>query len=821
MGVVGSQDAQGLGQGLLVQWDSLLEPARSLVSESEVAPRDKGVGVVGPQDAFAVGQVLFVQVDGLFEFARGQVGESEVAPRDESVGVVGPQNTQDLGQVPLVQVDGLFEFARRLIGAGEVVARGQGARVVGSQGLGEEVHGVGQGQGGLWVPEFRRVLQGVGEGGCGAGVGEQALRVVLPGRLAQLLHQIEGLATTTGTVRNRDGGDVHRLQEPGDLLLDPPPALGLVLPRLPDHAALKPVDHHPGAVLREPADRGVNELAQRPTGVTGSPVQCLQPASRDARGREHGENPELNAGDRPPVGAPLLDPLERALEGQPQGDAHDLGILIPRLTLDAGLQRGPLEHVEVGRQSVPVAPRCRRGLRDRDRKIAQGPGDGIRRLDVRRLAVGLVGAVEQNADRLLALEDPDGDVRPAVVLPVRPPRRRHQNPHTLPAGNETGQVIGVLDVVEDDQTIRLLRRGQRGQAALRDHLAGGTVLGPHAELQPQLGNPGEDRLARTRGHPGHQLPVLLLAAGRHGGGQLRLPTAAHAREHGTRRSPGDDRLEQPRLLPPFDEPDRLHGTTAQPNARGASQHGSGYSVFEPVETTVEMSGLLLLPDLDHLELAPNRIDTVEQLPEGPDPEVRRSRRQAHELPSDGPHERVEEGLGLRLHLPMVFLNPPADDIPETVGIPHGGHDDGVVPHQFTQENLDLGHRAPQQVGVDAPLLALAPNTRDLGLQARGDPLAERVDRPPSPFESGDVAPARARLPDHRSHTAGRRIHDRIRGLQQEHGQTDTEPSQGERTDHTGSLQDRPVGERGTAAPRRSAPARPVQASAPGRRTRPE
>ena len=402
----------------------------------------------------------------------------------------------------------------------------------------------------------------MGEGIRGAGVEEQGLGVVLSGRRAQLLHQIEGLATAAGIVPNRDGGDVHRPQEPGGLLLDPPPALGLGPPFLPDHAALKPVDHHLGAVLREPADRGFDEFAQRPTGVIGRPIPIpSQPARGDARGREHGENPELGAGDRLPVGALLLDPLERALKRQPQGDAHGLGVLIPLPAPNALLQCGPLEHVEVGRQSVPVTPRRRRGLHDRDRKIAQGPGNGVR-----RPAVGLVGMVEQNADRLLPLEDPDGHVHPAGARPVRQPRRRHQDPHPLPAGNEPDQVIGVLDVVEHDQAIRPLRRGQRGQAAPRDHLTGGAVLNPHAELQPQLDEPGEDRLARTRGNPGHQRPVLLLAAGRHGGGQLRLPAAAHAREHRAPRRPGEDHPEQPNLLPPLDEPGHLHGTTAQPNA---------------------------------------------------------------------------------------------------------------------------------------------------------------------------------------------------------------------------------------------------------------
>ena len=190
-----------------------------------------------------------------------------------------------------------------------------------------------------------------------------------------------------------------------------------------------------------------------------------------------------------------------------------------------------------------------------------------------------------------------------------------------------------------------------------------------------------------------------------------------------------------------------------------------------------MSGLLLLPGLDFPNPVQNRIDTVEQLPESADLEVLRPRRQEHELTGDGPHERVEEGLGRLLHIPATPLNPPADNIPEAVGVPHGGHNNVVILHQISQEDLDLGHRAPQQVGVDAPLLAPAPSDRDLALQARGDLPAKGVDRliTPPP-ESGDVAPARTHILDHRRHATGRRSRNHVRDPQQKFGQTKTEPS---------------------------------------------
>ena len=104
------------------------------------------------------------------------------------------------------------------------------------------------------------------------------------------------------------------------------------------------------------------------------------------------------------------------------------------------------------------------------------------------------------------------------------------------------------------------------------------------------------------------------------------------------------------------------------------------------------------------------------MPEDLDLEVLRPRRQEHELLGNGPHERVEEGLGRFLHIPATLLNSPADNITEAVGVPHGGHDNVVILHQLFEEDLDLGHRAPQQVGVDTPVLALAPSIRDLALQ---------------------------------------------------------------------------------------------------------
>ena len=123
-------------------------------------------------------------------------------------------------------------------------------------------------------------------------------------------------------------------------------------------------------------------------------------------------------------------------------------------------------------------------------------------------------------------------------------------------------------------------------------------------------------------------------------------------------------------------------------------------------------------------------------------------RRTGDLPDDGPHERVEEGLGPRARARAVPLNPSADDILEAVGIARNGQDDGVVHREFAQEEFGLGQRAPQPIRVDAPLLAPAPGVGDPGLQTRGDPPAENLGRliaPPTEVLDGE--PVLARRPD--------------------------------------------------------------------------
>ena len=88
--MVFAQDADTVGQDLLVQGDGLGKAARRTVCACEVVARGQGVGVVLTQDADtdAVGEDLLVQGDGLPEAARLPVCACEVVAGGQSVGVV-------------------------------------------------------------------------------------------------------------------------------------------------------------------------------------------------------------------------------------------------------------------------------------------------------------------------------------------------------------------------------------------------------------------------------------------------------------------------------------------------------------------------------------------------------------------------------------------------------------------------------------------------------------------------------------------------------------------------------------------------------------
>ena len=113
---------------------------------------------------------------------------------------------------------------------------------------------------------------------------------------------------------------------------------------------------------------------------------------------------------------------------------------------------------------------------------------------------------------------------------------RHDHPHPVPARNQAGQVIGVLDVVEDQQPLRQAAIAQPGHQPPRRFLRRDVV-------GRQLGGPRDpreflDRLLSGRGvHPADEHPVTGLAPLSERRRQLGLPDAPHPLQRTHRREP--------------------------------------------------------------------------------------------------------------------------------------------------------------------------------------------------------------------------------------------------------------------------------------------
>ena len=76
--MVGSQDAGEVDEGLFVQGDGFVEPARVVVGDCEVVACGEDMRVVGSQDVDAVLKVLFLQGDGFVNSSCILVGDCEV-----------------------------------------------------------------------------------------------------------------------------------------------------------------------------------------------------------------------------------------------------------------------------------------------------------------------------------------------------------------------------------------------------------------------------------------------------------------------------------------------------------------------------------------------------------------------------------------------------------------------------------------------------------------------------------------------------------------------------------------------------------------------
>src|ERR1039457_7496236 len=88
----------------------------------QVLPYRLRQGVVGTQDAFAVGQGLLVERQRVFEAARRVIGGGEVAACGQCVGVVAALGAFPAGQGLVGERECVLDPPRRVVGIGEVAS---------------------------------------------------------------------------------------------------------------------------------------------------------------------------------------------------------------------------------------------------------------------------------------------------------------------------------------------------------------------------------------------------------------------------------------------------------------------------------------------------------------------------------------------------------------------------------------------------------------------------------------------------------------------------------------------------------------------------
>ena len=395
---------------------------------------------------------------------------------------------------------------------------------------------------------------------------------------------------------------------------------------------------------------------------------------------------------------------------------------------------------------------------------------------------------------------------PPSLCPINPLRRRRHDPQALSSGNETPQVVGALDVVEDDEAVRLLSFLQRSEAALCEGFRRAVIRFPHAHALPELGQPLENAPARLGVDPRDQRPLLLHAAGRDGGGELGLPAAVHSHEHRARRGGGENGAEQILLFAPGDETQCFHWAAAEADAgrpRGNRRMRSVDDLGPVLHVRFDFGNVIvgrLLFGLHAMEDRKGFGVVIQQLLEGLETEPRGSRSQGGELPGDGPYQLVEKGLRLLLHLLPELLAVLTEEILEAVRVLDCGNNRPTIGDDLLKEGRDLGRRAWQQLNIEALLGVPAPGILNRGFQAGGDFRAEGVGGLAARLpQCGDVLPpfVDTLAQCDRAAARGRGHHGRT--LDEELGQAETERGQVGTGNHTGSLSQRSRADRRTEA----------------------
>ena len=90
-----------------------------------------------------------------------------------------------------------------------------------------------------------------------------------------------------------------------------------------------------------------------------------------------------------------------------------------------------------------------------------GYGDGhvAKRIrdPVSSFAVSVAGTLAQEGDRLLPFKGANRQLQPLRVVPVKVARGGDDDPNSGALGDEVSQIVGILHVVEDEETVSLIR----------------------------------------------------------------------------------------------------------------------------------------------------------------------------------------------------------------------------------------------------------------------------------------------------------------------------------------------------------------------------
>ena len=71
-------------------------------------------------------------------------------------------------------------------------------------------------------------------------------------------------------------------------------------------------------------------------------------------------------------------------------------------------------------------------------------------------AVSVAGALAQEGDRLLPFKGANRQPQPPRAVPVEAARGGDEGPHSSALGNEVSQVVRILHIVEDEESVRRL-----------------------------------------------------------------------------------------------------------------------------------------------------------------------------------------------------------------------------------------------------------------------------------------------------------------------------------------------------------------------------